>query len=149
MNTTRWGRPLWIFLHTFCEKIKNEVFIQKKEFILSLIHSMLTSLPCPTCQKDTNHYLKRHNIFQLKTKEHCIQYLIDFHNHVNIKLGKPVYTDSGIYSKQSFRYIYNVFIQYYKNYRSSMFISIESTYRREVCNRVTDYINNNMRDFIE
>lgn len=149
MNTSRWGRPLWLFLHTFCEKIKSEVFIQKKEFILSLIHGLLKSLPCPTCQKDTNNYLKKHNLFRIKTKENCIRYLVDFHNHVNNKLGKPVYTDLEIYSRQSFRHIYNVFIKYYKNYRSSMFISIESTSRRDVCNRVIEYINSNISDFIE
>jgi hypothetical protein len=149
MNTSRWGRPLWIFLHTFCEKIKPDVFTQKRETILSLVDGLLKSLPCPTCQKDTNTYLKRHNLFHVRTKDQCIKYLFDFHNHVNVRLGKPEYTYLEIFSKQSFQHIYNAFLKYYKNYRSSMFISIESTYKREVCNRVAEYIDNNTHDFIE
>lgn len=149
MNTSRWGRPLWIFIHTFCEKIKADIFTQKREKILSLIYSLLQSLPCSTCQKDTNKYLKKHNLHHVKTKEQCIQFMCDFHNHVNMKLGKPTYTNLKIYSQQSFTHIYNVFIRYYKNYRSSMFISLESNYRREVCNHLIEYIHNNRNDFIE
>ena len=148
MNTSRWGRPLWIFLHTFCEKIKPDVFTQKREMILSLIHGLLQSLPCPTCQKDTNKYLKKYNLFQIRTKEQCIHYLFTFHNHVNVKLGKPEYNNLEIYSKQSFQHIYGAFIRYYKNYRSSLFISLESISRRESCQRVTEYIDKNRNDFI-
>ena len=115
MNTSRWGRPLWIFLHTFCEKIKPDVFTQKREMILSLIHGLLQSLPCPTCQKDTNKYLKKYNLFQIRTKEQCIHYLFTFHNHVNVKLGKPEYNNLKIYSKQSFQHIYSALIRNYEN----------------------------------
>ena len=149
MNTSRWGRPLWSFLHTFCEKIKPDVFTQKREMILSLLYGLLQSLPCPTCQKDTNKYLKKHNLFHLRTKEQCIHFFLDFHNHVNIKLNKPKHTDLEIYSKQSFLHTYHTFCRYYKNYRSSLFISIESISRREACHYVTNYIDNNMDDFIE
>ena len=149
MNTSRWGRPLWIFLHTFCEKIKPDIFTQKREKILSLLNSLLRSLPCPTCQKDTNQYLKRHNLFHIRTKDQCIQFFFNFHNHVNIKLKKPEYTDLEVYSKQSFQHIYNVFLRYYKNYRSSLFISLESMSRRESCHYVIEYIDNNRDDFTE
>lgn len=147
MNTSRWGRPLWIFLHTFCEKIKPDVFLQKKEKVLSLIYNLLQSLPCPNCQKDTNKYLKKHKLLHVNTKEECIQFLFDLHNYVNIKLNKPEFINRQIYAKQSFKHIYNVFQKYYQNYQGSLFISLESTYRRNICNLVTEYINNNMDDF--
>ena len=87
-NTTYhiWNRPLWIFIHTVCNKIPDD-----KEHV-SLLYNYLKKLcigiiPCHYCRKDATNYITKHNIAH-DDKTSLILYFFNFHNHVNNKLKK-------------------------------------------------------------
>lgn len=58
-----------------------------KDFLTSLCHL----LPCPGCSNHAVEYLNTHPI-NLSSKQTVTQWVVDFHNAVNIRLGKATYT---------------------------------------------------------
>lgn len=90
--TTLWGPHVWNFLHIFCEKIKNEEFLSKKDKIYSVIHSICVNLPCPECSEDATNLLNSFSLQNnVKNKTDLKMYLYHFHNKINAKLNKDKY----------------------------------------------------------
>ena len=90
-----WGSNIWIFLHTFSVKIKNELFNENKLMILSFIELIFTNLPCTICKKDSLLYFNQKKE-TINSKNDLILFIFDFHNNVNLKLDKKKFDFSII-----------------------------------------------------
>jgi hypothetical protein len=148
MNTKRWGTPLWLFIHLFCNLIHDSFFIEKRTHVLQLLHSLLNTLPCPYCDKDTQIYLKKHDLFRVRTKTDLIQYFFDFHNHVNRKLKKSEFFDKNMYNKKDIHYTIQLFKTYYMNYISYPMISVQNTIRRDCSHSIVHFIERHKSHFL-
>ncbi len=87
-----WGIPTWIFLHTLLAKVKPDKYDQIKLELLQHITAICNILPCPTCRQHASTYMERIKIFMLPTLDSFKKLLFDFHNHVNHRLNKKIYT---------------------------------------------------------
>lgn len=107
-----WGIPTWIFLHTLIAKVKPDKYDHIKVELLQYITSICNLLPCPTCREHASNYMERIKIFMLPTLDSFKKMLFDFHNHVNFRLKKKIYTYDylSIYDNLKFSIIYNTFV---------------------------------------
>jgi len=89
----KWGGITWIFLHTLSYKVHPEHYQQIKAELWGHIKQLCSNLPCPECASHAVHYLKKINTPD--TKEQLIRILFDFHNVVNLRTRKPLFSFQG------------------------------------------------------
>jgi hypothetical protein len=87
-----WGTYTWILFHWMAEQIKDDYFIYEKDTILQYIINICSLLPCPSCREHARTYLSQNLTTKIKTKDDLKQYLFHFHNSVNIRSKKKVFT---------------------------------------------------------
>jgi hypothetical protein len=89
-----WGPCVWILFHTLAFKIVPAEFSSKKTDLINYIQRICSNLPCPECTQHAMEYMKQNlrRIDAITTKEHLHEFLVDFHNAVNVRKGKPVFT---------------------------------------------------------
>lgn len=86
-----WGNACWYLFHTLAEKLSPD---QESEipYLFNEIKNICGNLPCPECSKHALSMLDTVRPNSVKTKEDLIHCLLEFHNSVNIKLKKPIFT---------------------------------------------------------
>ena len=92
----RWGTPTWYFLHTLVEKIDVNHYDKIYGEVRNLIINIFQNLPCPYCKNHALNYIKKKNIYKIKTKEEMKTYLFDFHNEVNKRINHPIYNKEDL-----------------------------------------------------
>ena len=91
-----WGPALWSLLHAMAEATKGgKKEAEEKRLWRQLLLSLRAVIPCPTCQKHYNDYIKIHSwipVFERKGDEWMSglrAYLWTFHNAVRSEKGQP------------------------------------------------------------
>jgi hypothetical protein len=81
-----WGPHWWFVLHNLADTATtpNAVGEHKK-----LMASLISRLPCQECVTHGKKWLAKHFIDNIETRTDLKQWMVDFHNSVNDKLGKP------------------------------------------------------------
>lgn len=125
-----WGPPIWTFLHTLAEKIKEDQYNKISIVLLSFIRRICSYLPCPSCSKHATYFLNQLKPDNYKTKADFKTLFFMFHNQVNVRKKKPVFNYSGLekYSRMNLFYAYNQFIRVY-NTKGNMNLLTESFQR--------------------
>jgi len=77
-----WGPSVWLFFHSFAEKIKPEYFSTTgKEFIAHIVN-ICNNLPCPECAMHASAYMQKIQLNSIQTKDDLIKMLYVFHNQL-------------------------------------------------------------------
>jgi hypothetical protein len=121
-----WGIPTWIFLHTLIAKVNPDKYDTIKIELLKYVTSICNILPCPTCREHASTYIKKIKIQFLPNLDSFKRMLFDFHNHVNFRLKKKIYTYDylSIYDNLNFAVIFNAFsIEFTKPLHDTRYIS--------------------------
>jgi len=85
-NREELGRRSWFLLHRIAEHNDIHKKKDKNGIFVSFMKVFSTLYPCSECAKDIQTYLKSHQPV-------CSEgWMIDFHNFVNLKLNKPIWT---------------------------------------------------------
>ena len=92
MSINVWGPLTWKLFHTLAEKVDETKFFENKDKLVKVIIDICKHLPCPECSKDAVNILDKAYIKNIKTKKHFIEFIRQFHNIVNIKLHKKMYS---------------------------------------------------------
>lgn len=92
MSVSYWGPITWKTLHCITYNYPTNPTLQEKKMYYEFFHQILPYLlPCHICHK---HYLRNLNNFplaqKLNKKDDFIKWLIDLHNYINRKNGKPI-----------------------------------------------------------
>jgi hypothetical protein len=74
-----WGPSLWAFIHI--------VTVNKEYRALEVVRSIGPVMPCQLCR-----YEYDKSISELDGSSDLFRWSVDFHNTVNVKLGKPKFT---------------------------------------------------------
>ena len=90
----KWGPITWFFLHTLSVKMSKEHYFKVKNDLFKYIKQLCYCLPCPMCANHATHYISKLNA--PNSKDDFIKFLIDFHNSVNVKLNKPLFSHDQI-----------------------------------------------------
>ncbi len=92
MKTFIWGPSAWRFLHAMSFAYPEDPSAEHKQAVLNLFASLKYLLPCGDC---CAHYCSSFDSDSLKkslgSRDDLSKWLVEFHNSVNIRLGKPMY----------------------------------------------------------
>jgi hypothetical protein len=150
-----WGKPTWIFLHTFAEKINEDFYIKNRKHIIKIVYSICEGLPCPICKTHAMAFMTRVTEKTVPNKNQFIAMFINFHNNVNLRLGKPKFDlkNYNIYKNKNIKIVFNDFkITYGKKYTSILSRTAEE-YNRELqrfalCKSLFEWLKANQLYFI-
>jgi hypothetical protein len=104
-----WANPTWFFFHTLIEKIHPNHYLIVKNELMAYIKKICSMLPCPDCAHHATQFMR--NVKTPPTKEDCKQMLFFFHNTVNLRVKKPLYTVEGLhmYHRVNLTICYKIF----------------------------------------
>ena len=128
-QTDIWGPPTWYLLHlwSFGFRRDNVLFYKEAFNILG------NYIPCSTCRKHYNQYRKTHPIhWEYLTRDDFIEWVFNFHNSVNKRLKKPLWTmdklkkNKPIWNKKTIAKAWIIYAQWilYKNKNTKPFKSL-------------------------
>ena len=137
-----WSSPVWLFFHTFAQKINKDFFKKKRIQCLQIIAQICSVyLPCPMCRRHATAYIRKH-LTNIKTKADLILFFFNFHNSVNQRIHKPIFKFENlkIYNKYNLvklAYLIHQRVSYFnrspffqkKNYLLNIAHSIEKNKR--------------------
>ena len=142
-----WGAPTWLFIHSFIECMKEEFYKKNINNVINIIKQICVLLPCPYCADHAKKYIKTLNSKRVPTKEHMKQYLFNFHNDVNKRLNKPIFTNYDKYKKARLNIIIQMFCDKFITPALSKRFT-ENMRRKHLKNNIIKFINNNSSHFI-
>jgi hypothetical protein len=93
-NTAEWGIPTWIKLHKQAAHYPKHPTQIERDMIRSDIQNTMDTIPCPTCNREAHNWMKTHPLdhIALKDRYTLSNWVLDFHNGVNVRLGKREWT---------------------------------------------------------
>ena len=145
----QWGQPTWIFFHTFIEQIDDDFYSLKYNEILKIIKDICSVLPCPYCQEHAVQYMRKIRPQNVKTREQMRIMLYNFHNRVNIRLNKPLFSQHELtkYKKIDFIRVVRWFEAVMsKNYTLNRAFN-EHMFRKRTIKNTVDFIRRNISHF--
>ena len=145
----KWGEPVWLLLHTLCEKVKLDSFSEIRQGFLNIIYIICTNLPCPECSAHAKTYLDGNQFIAIQTKDQLIRFIFDFHNSVNSRKGFPIfkYQDLQKYSTAiTVNIIYN-FMNSYNVKNHSIHMISNDVYRGRMIETIKKWFNQNIDNF--
>ena len=104
MNTTVWGSPAWLFLHSIALNYPKNPTYTDKINMKTFFETVGKVLPCNSCKKHYMDNIKKLPI-QLNSKDELVKWTIDFHNLVNKILGKRIISEKEALS--AIMHLYN------------------------------------------
>jgi hypothetical protein len=135
MSKQLWGNSTWYIFHTLAEKLKPEC---ESEIQTILYHFKQVSfnLPCMDCAKHATDMMQNAKLDKVKTRDDLKQFFLEFHNIVNKKLNKPIFSRDEcdkLYAKANTVNVVNHFIAVMKSNQISSERTMMHTVTRHLC----------------
>ena len=146
----KWAIPTWDFFHSFAEKINPNFYIKQRTACIKIVTDLGRTLPCQQCQTHANAFLTSRRLKAATTKQKFIQLLLDFHNDVNKRTGKPLLTLANLnkYKNSNYINITRVFLAVFSSYKSTMHGGIsERRARMHALYYIRQWINAHHKNF--
>jgi len=127
-NKVVWGSSTWVLFHTIADMMTDEIFNNEKDNVVSLIKTICSILPCSDCSNHATKYLNTINFKNIKNSEDLKKFFLLFHNSVNIRINKRIFTTEELNEKYKnhdlaniILHFMNVFFVSYYNERMIMY----------------------------
>ena len=96
-NTEKFKKPfnnIWTTIHTMTFQIKDDISTQQELSILvyGFFNVDIKKIPCIKCRNHYTKYLAQHPISYVKNNLDLQKWAVNFHNNVNDRLGKPLFS---------------------------------------------------------
>lgn len=85
------GRATWSLLHAVADRYPSEFSEAYTREFQSLLSALSVIYPCDACREHIQSYLKEHPP-RFENRAHAVRWVFNFHNAVNVRLGKPKFT---------------------------------------------------------
>lgn len=143
-----WGTPTWKFFHSLAEHVDAEFYKHNRTIFKQFITGICSVLPCMECSKHSIKYIK-YNLTdgKISTKEDLKRFFLNFHNDVNKRKGKPIFTDIEIYKRSS---LYDSYMNFKREYTSNKISSrgfCDTLQRRNIIISFEKFLNSNKASF--
>jgi hypothetical protein len=93
MKTHIWGPSAWTFLHAVSFAYPEDPTSEHKNAALNLFDSLKFLLPCGECCSHYCTVLDKNELTRaLENRDKFSRWVVDFHNSVNLRLRKPVFS---------------------------------------------------------
>lgn len=86
-----WGPQQWALLHLMAELYPIEPSEKRQGQMKGFLDNLCPNLPCGGCALHCQEYMKEHPP-DVSSRNNLFMYLVDFHNAVNTRLGKRVFS---------------------------------------------------------
>jgi len=124
MKIEIWGNATWYLFHTLAYRLKDE-YKSEIPILYNFISQICHNLPCPECKQHAISYFNKiKKSYVISSKENLINFLWKFHNDINIRLRKSIFSKeqlNELYSKVSVYKIVmnfiNIMIENTRNFR--------------------------------
>jgi hypothetical protein len=93
-----WGPKLWEVMHTFSFSYPPNPSNIEKQAAFNFYTSLAPLIPCKTCSQHCLEYVRTHPP-TLNSKDNLIDWVFNFHNEVNKRLGKRMYTKRELFER--------------------------------------------------
>jgi hypothetical protein len=130
-----WGNSTWYIFHTLAEKLKPECD-SEIQTILYHFKQVSFNLPCMDCAKHATDMMQNAKLDKVKTRDDLKQFFLEFHNIVNKKLNKPIFSRDEcdkLYAKANTVNVVNHFIAVMKSNQISSERTMMHTVTRHLC----------------
>ena len=99
-NNKVWGPSAWNFLHTTTFSYPDVPSVEEQSGMEKLFDSLKYTLPCLECK---NHFINEiaRNPPDIRSKTTLTRWLVDLHNRINTRLGKPIFSYNDALKKYS------------------------------------------------
>jgi hypothetical protein len=140
-----WGPPIWTLFHTLSCRLNNPDLIKP---LFVYIQRICRFLPCPECSEDATKFLRNVRLTDVKTVEDLSKALYLFHNHVNRKKKKTLYSYSEMskYKLYNLIVVFNNFVRVY-NTRGNMKMISEEFQRNMIIADFKKWLGTNITSF--
>jgi hypothetical protein len=96
-----WGKSYWEVLHTITFAYPDSPNQEDKSNVKNFFIALKPMLPCETCRL---HYAKNLEVYPLtddilSSKYKLISWIVNLHNEVNKRTGKPIFTVEDVINK--------------------------------------------------
>lgn len=148
MTPEQWGPPIWIFFHTFVEKIKEDTYSIVAPQLFSYFYRISNYLPCPSCSMHARKFLSNVKFSEIKTKQDFVNLMYIFHNIANKTQKKALYPSEGlkVYENKNLLEVYNQFIAVY-NTKGNMRLLTETFHRDILVKEFKKWLKENLKYF--
>ena len=86
-----WGPPFWATLHAMVEGLPDRPSDTERRAFEDVVRALPHLLPCESCRRDLVLTLRDRGPLDLRTRDTARAAVVQLHNHVNARLGKPVW----------------------------------------------------------
>ena len=146
MSKYIWGNACWYLFHTLAEKLKPECD-DEVQTILYHFKQVSFNLPCMDCAKHATDMMQNAKLDKVKTRDDLKQFFLMFHNVVNKKLNKPIFSKDECdkrYATANTVKIINHFIAVMKSNQIASEKTMMNTLTRHLCvDGIAKYIREN------
>ena len=99
-TVSEWGPAAWKFLHAITFSYPENPSLSEQRDAENLFASLRSLLPCEACR---SHYESEISIHPPDTRSRATlsAWLVDLHNRVNLRLGKPIFSFASAESAYS------------------------------------------------
>lgn len=108
-----WGPAIWYLFHTLSFKLKPIHFKEVKNELIDNFVSICNNLPCPECAEHARKELKHLDKSKITNKKELCMYFINFHNKVNVRTKKKIFTFDEFVSKYNTSVTRNVIANFF------------------------------------
>lgn len=91
VNPNAFGPGVWNTMMMFAWQYSNDPTKEEQTNMLQWIRLTMMHIPCPKCSSHAKAYVEKHQP-DVTNKERLINYIVEFHNFVNISLKKQRFT---------------------------------------------------------
>ncbi len=143
-----WGPPIWTFFHTLAEKVNEEYFLTIRNSLFFFIKRICNFLPCPDCSQHANRFLAKVDISKIKNKLDFKNMLYVFHNSVNKRKSKQLfsYENINVYKNYNVGVAFNNFVSVYHT-KGNMNLIAESFQRNLLVKDLKNWLISNHKYF--
>ena len=142
----------WNFFHTMAQKMDKSAFqyTRGREFVF-LICRLMSTISCQICRDSAEEYIRTHGFYEIMSQEQFKLALFHFHNDINAKNHKPLFTIEELnekYSKMDVILVIKQFIiNLQKDYKYDLYITNDEL-KMPFLMYVKDWLNENYRYFL-
>ena len=149
--TKEWGPCTWYLFHTLAEKVKEDSFHIIKDGLISLIKMICNNLPCPECASHAQYKMGTLNVNSIRNKRDLQLMLLSFHNDVNQRTGKPLFTEQQLddkYKKANITQIIQYFFQIWQKPNPNPKLLTNSFHKNQILKEFSNWWKTNYSHFV-
>ena len=138
-----WGPHTWYLIHTICEKIDEDYYLENKEECFDNLLTICKNVPCPMCRRHAKNHLKNiSNVKFVPNKNKLREFFFNFHNKVNITKGKKTVDIKTLDQYKKFSIV--KILPYFKHTYGKQYYNrtdFSGYLRRDVVNKIIKWVN--------